>query len=149
MVNRTYIYDQAGRLRVFVENKFWAGLTQAQPQNIRLLIFIVPASDFWDELKDRCDEDFEWDAEPSTPSIRSVVSWKLVLKQLLEVASKVWMRSFPIAGTDRKHEFSAFLPLHDEKLTIRNYLACRSHYLKNIVAEHTAFSNRSFSHPAL
>ncbi len=137
------IYDQAGRLRVFVENKFWAGLTEAQPvvylrklsnEYSSALIFIVPAQrvpTVWDELKDRCDEDrFEWDAEPSEGSelrqasvdrkLLMVVSWKLVLKQLLDVANSEGMDAvakdiLQLRGLTDSMNLEAFLPLHDDE----------------------------------
>ena len=62
------ICDAAGNPRVLVENKFWAGLTDAQPveylKMLRLredvssgLLFIVPrdrVKQMWNELKTRC-----------------------------------------------------------------------------------------------
>ena len=108
------IYDQAGRLRVFVENKFWAGLTKAQPlvylqklsnEYSSALVFIVPAQrvpTICDELQDRCEESgLEWVAEPhgggeirrASVDAKSllVVSWKCVLNQLLDVANSEGM----------------------------------------------------------
>ena len=60
------IHDGDGRVRVFVENKFWAGLTDAQPVSYledlpedlpSALMFIVPEQrvpTVWSELKERC-----------------------------------------------------------------------------------------------
>ena len=137
------IYDQAGRLRVFVENKFWAGLTEAQPvvylkklskEYSTALIFIVPAQrvpTVWDELKDRCGEGgLEWDAEPSGGSelrqasvdgkLLMVVSWKLVLKQLLNIANSEGMDVIAtdilqLRGLTDSMNLEAFLPLHDDE----------------------------------
>ena len=60
------IYDAANQPRVFVENKFWAGLTDAQPVGYinalpedvgSALLFVVPGQrlpSVWGELKARC-----------------------------------------------------------------------------------------------
>lgn len=59
------VYDAAGTLRLLVENKFWAGLTDAQPvsylnalpEEDSALLFIVPAERLhviWNELTARC-----------------------------------------------------------------------------------------------
>ena len=57
------IYDGCGRVRIFIENKFWAGLTDAQPVSylkglpsdpLSALVFVVPeqrVATVWDELK--------------------------------------------------------------------------------------------------
>ena len=62
------IYDTEGRSRVLIENKFWAGLTDAQPVKYLSalpddvssgLLFIVPGQRvdmIWKELKTRCQE---------------------------------------------------------------------------------------------
>ena len=63
------IYDVNGNLRVLVENKFWAGLTDAQPVDYLAmlpddassgLLFIVPGQRvemIWKVLKTRCQEE--------------------------------------------------------------------------------------------
>ena len=60
------IYDSEGKERILIENKFWAGLTEAQPisyidklpqEKESALVFIVPEKrmqTIWIELKDRC-----------------------------------------------------------------------------------------------
>ena len=61
------IYDSAGQHRLFVENKFWAGLTDAQPvtylshlpqdNDPSALVFLVPEErvrSVWAELRRRC-----------------------------------------------------------------------------------------------
>ena len=67
------IHDSHGRVRTFVENKFWAGLTDAQPVSYlgglpddppASLLFIVPqrrVATVWNELKLRCSQaELEW-----------------------------------------------------------------------------------------
>ena len=56
------VYDADGNPCVLVENKFWAGLTPAQPvcylEKVSALVFIVPRQRvemIWNELKTRCD----------------------------------------------------------------------------------------------
>ncbi len=61
------IYDVHGEVRLFVENKFWASLTDQQPvaylkalpaKGRSVLAFIAPedrAGSLWAELKDRCE----------------------------------------------------------------------------------------------
>ena len=79
------IYDTDGNPRVLVENKFWAGLTDAQPTGyLRMLqddvntalLFIVPRQGFdmyWKELKRRCqEEEFVLGNEDSSGRIRWV-----------------------------------------------------------------------------
>ena len=60
------IYDTDGAVRTFVENKFWSGLTDAQPvvyleklpgDTPSVLLFIVPHQrmcSVWSEMKERC-----------------------------------------------------------------------------------------------
>ena len=137
------IYDQNGGLRVFVENKFWAGLTKAQPvaylkrlsnEHSSALIFIVPyqrVPTVWNELKDRCDDSgLEWVAEPEERGeIRRayvdhkrlmVVSWKCVLNLLLDVAnSEGWdeVRAdvLQLQGLTDSMNLGAFLPLREDE----------------------------------
>ncbi len=102
------IYDSEGSARVFVENKFWAGLTDAQPLSYldhlpedpsSALIFIVPeqrVSAVWRELRDRCDKaGREWADGSGNRSMEcarvdgkamSIISWKAVLEGLLHAA---------------------------------------------------------------
>ena len=60
------IRDEGGEVRIFVENKFWAGLMEGQPvaylkelpnAAAALLIFVVPHTrmyGLWNELKEKC-----------------------------------------------------------------------------------------------
>ena len=137
------IYDQEGRLRVFVENKFWAGLTKAQPvfylkklsnEYASALIFIVPAQrvpTVWDELKSRCEANgLEWVATPNeSGEIRRasvdgknllVVSWKRVLNELLDVANSESMVEVSadiqqLRGLTDSMNLGAFLPLQEDE----------------------------------
>ena len=137
------IYDLEGRLRVFVENKFWAGLTKAQPvfylrklsnDYPSALIFIVPyqrVPTVCDELKDRCEaQGLEWGATPNeSGEIRRasvdgksllVVSWKCVLNQLLDIANSQGMDEvradvLQLRGLTDSMNLGAFLPLKEDE----------------------------------
>ena len=104
------IRDSAGRVRIFVENKFWAGLTEAQPVSYlrelpedppSALLFIVPeprVPTVWRELKDRCAQASPpLDLGDESPMgnvtwIRVggrtllITSWKHILEALLDAA---------------------------------------------------------------
>ena len=104
------IYDSDGHVRVFVENKFWAGLTKAQPESYlrdlprdppSALAFVVPdlrVSTVWNELKMRCSQaELEWvDGSSKRPvtwarvggTSMLITSWKHVLEGLLVFRSK-------------------------------------------------------------
>lgn len=138
------IYDTDGRVRVFVENKFWAPLTKAQPvsylENLPedpppALVFVVPeqrAATVWSELKDRCDEaGFEWaDAPGESTAMRahvggktmSVASWDYVLKRLLDAADSEKDDSLAhdilqLKGLTSRMNLEAFLPLSADEAT--------------------------------
>ena len=103
------IFDKDNRLRLFVENKFWASLTKAQPvlylrklsnEYASALVFIVPKQRIpavWSELNDRCiDAGLEWtDVLNAGPVRRAsvdskillVTGWTYVLNRFIEVAN--------------------------------------------------------------
>lgn len=137
------IYDQDSRLRIFVENKFWAGLTKAQPvfylkklsnEYTTALIFIVPyqrVPTVYDELKVRCEaQGLVWVAtlnesgEIRRASVDNknllVVSWKCVLNQLLDIANSEGMDEvradiLQLRGLTDSMNLGAFLPLQDDE----------------------------------
>lgn len=103
------IYDARGEIRLFVENKFWAPLTDNQPVEYlkalrradarSVLAFIVPedrAFSLWAELKDRCerasldlaDETRAKDIRQARVAERTLVlaSWRCVLGSLRKTA---------------------------------------------------------------
>ena len=102
------VHDSRGRVRAFVENKFWAGLTDAQPKSYlaqlpddppATLLFIVPlrrVATVWKELERRCsEEEDEWvDVQYETNVACSrvgckamlITSWTHVLERLLNAA---------------------------------------------------------------
>ncbi len=134
------VYDIAGRHRVFVESKFWAGLTPAQPvtyldhlpQNDELsaLVFLVPeerAESVWAELRRRCSE-----AELSVveegrvgtlfvgklPGNRmmAVADWRRVLDGLASVRS-VRSDVLQLRVLTERMDAEAFLPIQANELT--------------------------------
>ena len=130
------IHDSEGRARMFVENKFWAGLTEAQPVAYlrhlpedppSALMFIVPeqkVSAVWRELRDRCSEaGLEWaDADGNRAHIGSktmlVASWSGVLERLLDAAysgghDDLRRDILQLRGLTNRMDAEAFLPLRE------------------------------------
>ena len=103
------IYDTRGDVRLFVENKFWASLTDNQPVAYLkalpadggcTLAFIAPedrAVSLWAELKERCRQaGLDTADEVSTEAIRAIrvsghrlllTSWRCVLDTLKRAAA--------------------------------------------------------------
>ena len=134
------IHDSEGRARVFVENKFWAGLTDAQPVAYlghlpedppSALMFIVPeqrVATVWSDLKERCEkESLEWtDALGASAAMRarigcktvSVASWRYVLDRLLDAAragghDTIGHDIRQLQGLAGRMDAEAFLPLRE------------------------------------
>ena len=137
------MYDVAGRHRVFVENKFWAGLTPAQPvmyldhlpqdDELSALVFLVPedrVDSVWAELKRRCAE-----AELSVSEERragalfcgkfsgnrvmAVADWRHVLDGLAAVES-VRSDVHQLRALTERMDVEAFLPVQAQELTDAN-----------------------------
>ncbi|MDE0098299.1 MAG: hypothetical protein OXM87_01565 [Truepera sp.] len=103
------IRDTDGVIRVLVENKFWAGLTDAQPVDYlkalpgdvsSVLVFIVPHQrvyGLWGELRKKCRHNAVELGSGSTadgiiwartgPRLLAITSWKHVLGRLEHAAS--------------------------------------------------------------
>ena len=134
------IHDSEGRTRMFVENKFWAGLTDTQPVSYlshlpedppSALIFIVPeqrVSAVWRELRDRCSEaGLEWaDATGNRARIGSktmlAASWGRVLERLLDAARSgghddLGRDILQLRGLSNRMDAEAFLPLRGDEVT--------------------------------
>ena len=139
------IHDNHGCIRAFVENKFWAGLTEAQPvsylrnlpENIpSALLFIVPqprVPTVWSELKLRCHQaELEWENGRGTPNITwsrvgckilLITSWTHVLERLLNAAQSRGHDSLrhDILQlqdlTSRMDSEAAFLPIRSDEIT--------------------------------
>lgn len=134
------IYDAQAKSRLFVENKFWAGLTPAQPgtyldqlpkdEVVSGLVFIVPEErerSIWAELIRRCAEAelrvAEEENEGATPIARlsgnrvmAVTNWRRVLDRLADIEAVRSDVSQLRALTERM-DVDAFLPVRGDELT--------------------------------
>ena len=138
------ICDSDGRVRVFVENKFWAALTTAQPITYlrylpddppSALVFVVPeqrVSTLWHELRERCrQEGLEWTDTSDNGSVKSacvdrkammIVSWKVAIEALLDAARSsghdaVKNDILQLQGLTGRMDSEAFLPLRADEVT--------------------------------
>lgn len=138
------IQDNAGHVRVFVENKFWAGLTAAQPVDYleelpeappSALLFIVPEqrlASVWNELKARCGEaNPGWTEPPGGDSATwvrvgcrtmMIVSWGHLLERLLDVARSkghddLARDILQLQRLASREDVQAFLPLRADEVT--------------------------------
>jgi hypothetical protein len=137
--------DVEGRVRVVVENKFWAGLTDNQPVTyIRELtqgcsgavLFVVPQARLriiWDELVSRCAVAGVPLGEPRTEGgvskcevegqhFLAITSWRMLLGALsTATASAADMRAHndvaQLQGLCEAMDEQAFLPVRGEELT--------------------------------
>ena len=137
------IYDSDGQHRIFVENKFWAGLTDAQPVQYLSalpddlptgLVFIVPEQripTIWTELKRRSSAAYEFGNESSsdrTTRLRMgtrtmcVTSWRHVLILLERTCPNDDLRRdvLQLAGLAKFSESEGFPPLRSNELTDLN-----------------------------
>ena len=135
------IRDAGGAVRILVENKFWAGLTSAQPVTylnalptdaLSALVFIVPHQRryvLWGELRERCHRSkIRLDSESKRDGITwvradhrilAVTSWKHVLGRLEEAAADPALRQdiVQLRGLTDRMNASAFLPLREDEVT--------------------------------
>ena len=138
------IYDRHGCVRVFVENKFWAGLTDAQPVSYlehlpddppSALLFVVPqqrVASIWSELKRRCAQaGLEWENASVNSIIKCsrvgcktllITSWTHVLEGLLDTAragehDTIRHDILQLQGLTNRMDSEAFLPIRSDELT--------------------------------
>ena len=138
------IRDNDGCMRVFVENKFWAGLTDAQPVSYlsdlpedppSTLVFVVPeqrVTTVWDELKKRCHRaEVEWADGPSGGSVLGarvgsrtmlITNWKFLLDGLRDAAHSgghetIRQDVIQLQSLTSRMDSEAFLPLRVDELT--------------------------------
>ena len=135
------IRDANGVVRILVENKFWAGLTSAQPVAYlnmlpadapSALIFIVPHQREYvlcGELRERCRRSkIQLDSGSkgngiiwarADHRILAVTSWKHVLGRLEEAAADPALRQdiVQLRGLTDRMDVDAFLPLREEEIT--------------------------------
>ncbi len=134
------IYDRAGKRRLFVENKFWAGLTPAQPVTyldhlpqdgeLSALVFLVPEErvrSVWAELGRRCAEAELRVAEEGRPGglfagrlsgnrVMAVADWRRVLDGLAAVGP-VRSDVEQLRALTERMDAEAFLPIRADELT--------------------------------
>lgn len=138
------IRDGDGVVRILVENKFWARLTDAQPvaylealsDNLSsALVFIVPhqrVHGVWSELRDRCARNgVELGCESSKASITwasagnrtlAITSWKHILGSLERAAvdggnSTLREDIVQLRGLTDQMNAGEFLPLREDEVT--------------------------------
>ena len=139
------IHDSDNRPRIFVENKFWAGLTDAQPVSYlktlkklskdhpSALMFIVPEqrmAPVWTELAERCKqaglkgdgvrtgEGVIWDRIGCR--VMLITSWRYALERLLDAAraggnENIKYDLLQLQGLTSREDLQAFLPLRAEE----------------------------------
>ena len=134
------VYDTAGECRLFVENKFWAGLTPAQPVTYlehlpqddapSALVFLVPEErvrSVWAELRRRCAEAELSVAEEgdsgvllagklSGNRVMAVTDWRRVLDGLAAVEA-VRSDVHQLRALTERMDAEAFLPIQADELT--------------------------------
>jgi len=138
-------FDDAGNIRVIVENKFWAGLTGNQPVTyIRelpagigaLVMLVVPEARLqivWDEIVGRCmANNIPVQSVKQLPTMKmadvgeghhlAATSWKALLDALASAATSAGkIESYSdiaqLVGLCRTMEEEGFLPLRSEELT--------------------------------
>ncbi len=138
------IRDTDGVVRVLVENKFWAGLTEAQPvayldalpgEAPSLLIFIAPHErihGLWSALKEKCRRNaVNLQGESSLDAITwaradrrilAITSWQCVLEALEQAAvagarSDLQQDIRQLRGLTDEMNAAEFLPLREAELT--------------------------------
>ncbi len=153
------IRDSDGVVRILVENKFWAGLTDAQPvayldalpeDTSSALVFIVPhqrVHSLWGELRDRCRRNaVELGSESSTASIiwasagnraLAITSWKHVLGTLEQAAvdgghSVLRQDIVQLRGLTDQMNVGEFLPLREDEVTDVNVARRLINYIELI-----------------
>ena len=138
------VYDKNGRVQLLVENKFWAGLTDAQPVSYlndlpedipATLLFIVPGkrlSPVWKVLKNRCQagrikltkerRSNNVTAARARTRVLAITDWAHVLAAL-EVAADGAGRTdtkndvLQLRALANRMDAEAFLPLNAQEIT--------------------------------
>ena len=138
------IRDTDGVVRILVENKFWAGLTDAQPlaylealpgETSCALVFIVPHQrkyGLWGELREKCRRNgVELESESTADNITwartghrtlAITSWKHVLGTLEQAAgaeghSALQQDIVQLRGLTDQMNAGEFLPLREDEVT--------------------------------
>ena len=139
-------YDEAGAERVLVEAKFWAGLTDNQPNTYlarlpeeghSVLLFVAPVQrmeTLWPELCERAqkDEQYKLAVLSESGDLRNVAvegserkmmltSWRAVLERMVSRANiagdAAAVRDIEqLLGLAERMDSDAFLPIHSDEL---------------------------------
>lgn len=135
-------YDASGDERVLIEAKFWAGLTDNQPNTYlgrlpedgpSVLLFVAPAQrieTLWPELRRRAQEKHELTILSDSGDFRSattngdhhrlmLTSWRVMLNRMASHASsdaKITADIQQLHGLTARMDADAFLPLHADEL---------------------------------
>lgn len=140
------IRDTSGIVRILVENKFWAGLTESQPVSYlevlpispsSAVVFIVPKPrmrSLWDELESKCEDsavelgDKKLDKDDGGINLiwaqwgnrtLAITSWEEVL-EWLEYAAKqdsIKQDILQLRGLTEQMNTDEFLPLREDEVT--------------------------------
>ena len=138
------IRDTDGVVRILIENKFWAGLTDAQPlaylealprDASSAVVFVVPHQrmySLWGELREKCRRnEVELEGESVTDTISwaraghrtlAITSWKHVLGTLEQAASAgdhagIRQDILQLRGLTDQENTGEFLPLREDEVT--------------------------------
>ena len=138
------IRDADGVVRILVENKFWAGLTDAQPlayleelpsDATSAVVFVVPYQrmhSLWGELREKCRRnEVALENESTTDAITwawtgpralAITSWKHVLGTLEQAASAgghegILRDILQLRGLTDQENTGEFLPLREDEVT--------------------------------
>ncbi len=134
------LHDRDNHARMFIENKFWADLTPAQPVRYleclpedppSALVFIVPEQRVptaWNELRERCRKaELEWSDCAGTEGVTGarvgrramlITSWRYVLEGLRNAADVTVRQDIDqLQGLTDRMDSQAFLPLRAEEPT--------------------------------
>ena len=134
------VRDPDGHLRLLVENKFWAGLTDAQPLAYleavpmappSAVLFIAPhqrLTSLWPEIKRRLTGRFRLENEAATETLSwgraggrtlALTSWRHVLETLSEAAADRTLRQDIAQLRELTDQMNAdvFLPLTEAELS--------------------------------
>ncbi|MCY4674462.1 MAG: hypothetical protein OXD43_11980 [Bacteroidetes bacterium] len=135
------IRDTAGKVRILIENKFWAGLTDSQPVSYlealphdtsSAVVFVVPKRrvySLWGELEEKCQDstvelgrketesDITW-ARTGNRTL-AITSWDQVLERLEHVATQdsIGQDINQLRGLTERMNTDEFLPLREDEVT--------------------------------
>lgn len=135
------IQDTAGTVRILVENKFWAGLTDSQPviylkelshDASSAVVFVVPKRrmhSLWVQLKERCQDslvelgreelgsDIIWACTGNRTL--AITSWDQILERLEHAATEDSIRQDinQLRGLTEQMDTDEFLPLREDEVT--------------------------------